>query len=135
MPYLNAKICGPQSAETVSKVTSFLTELTADVLGKKKDLISVAMEYVPANQWFIGGSSLSSQGLASFFLEIKVTEGTNTKNEKASYIKKVFAAFESALGKLNPASYIVIQEVRADAWGYEGATQEFRYIKGGGSLS
>ncbi len=33
-------------------------------------------------------------------------------------------------GSLNPASYIVIHEVRADSWGYEGATQEFRYIKG-----
>ena len=130
MPYLNARICAPQSAETTNKVASFLTELTAEVLGKKRELTSVAIEYVPANQWFIAGSSLSSQGLATFYLDIKVTEGTNTKNEKASYIKKIFAEFESVLGSLNPASYVVIHEVRADSWGYEGATQEFRYIKG-----
>lgn len=129
MPYLNVKICGDAVIETTNKVAAFLTELTAEELGKKKALISIAIEYVPPNQWFIGGTPLP-QGLATFFLEIKVTEGTNIKNEKVNYIKKIFTAFESVLGKLNSASYIVIQEVRADSWGYEGATQEFRYIKG-----
>jgi len=130
MPYLNVKICTQQSVETTSKIAAFLTELTADVLHKKKELTSVAIEYMPAQQWFIGGSSLSAQDAKTFYLDIKVTEGTNTKNEKAEYIKKVFAEFEAVLGRLDPASYIVIHEVRADSWGYAGATQEFRYIKG-----
>ncbi|MES2406359.1 MAG: tautomerase family protein [Pseudomonadota bacterium] len=130
MPYLNAKISAPQSAETTNKIAAFLTEFTADVLGKKRELTSVAVEYVAANEWFIGGASVASGGLATFYLDIKITEGTNTKNQKADYVKKVFAAFESVLGNLDPASYIVIHEVRADSWGYEGATQEFRYIKG-----
>ncbi len=34
------------------------------------------------------------------------------------------------LGELHPASYVVIMDVPADSWGYEGATQEYRYIKG-----
>ena len=88
MPYLNVKICAPQSSETTSKVASFLTKLTADVLHKKKELTSVAIEYMPAHQWFIGGSSLLLQGAATFYLDIKVTEGINTKNEKVDYIKK-----------------------------------------------
>ena len=66
----------------------------------------------------------------SFYLDIKVTEGTNTKNEKARYVQAVFEAMGRLLGELAPASYIVIEEVRADAWGYSGQTQEFRYIKG-----
>ena len=132
MPYLNVKICGDAVVETTNKVAAFLTELTAEELGKKKALISIAIEYLPPSQWFIGGGALPLQGLATFFLEIKVTEGTNTKNEKASYIEKIFAAFESVLGELNSASYIVIQEIRADSWGYEGASQEFRYIEGTG---
>jgi 4-oxalocrotonate tautomerase len=130
MPYLNVKICAPQSAETTNKVATFLTELTADVLHKKKELTSVAIEYMPAQQWFIGGSLLSEQNTKTFYLDIKVTEGTNTKNEKADYIKKVFAEFEAVLGRLDPASYIVIHEVRADSWGYAGESQEFRHIKG-----
>jgi 4-oxalocrotonate tautomerase len=130
MPYLSVRICAPQSAETTGKVAAFLTELTADVLHKKKELTSVAVEYMPAHQWFIGGTSLSSQDAKTFYLDIKVTEGTNAKNEKADYIKKVFAEFETVLGRLDPASYIVIHEVRADSWGYAGESQEFRYIKG-----
>jgi 4-oxalocrotonate tautomerase len=37
---------------------------------------------------------------------------------------------ETILGKLHPASYIIIRDVAADSWGYEGSTQECRYIKG-----
>lgn len=130
MPYLNVKICALQSAETTNKVATFLTELTADILHKKKELTSVEIEYTSDQQWFIGGVSLASQGVATFYLDIKVTEGTNTKNEKADYIKRVFAEFEAVLGNLDPASYIVIHEVRADSWEYAGASQEYRYIKG-----
>ncbi len=130
MPYLNVKICAPQSVETTNKVAAFLTELTADVLHKKKELTSVAIEYMPVYQWFIGGTSISSQDAKTFYLDIKVTEGTNTKNEKADYINKAFAEFEATLGRLDPASCIVIHEVRADSWGYAGESQEFRYIKG-----
>jgi len=51
------------------------------------------------------------------------------------YIQKIFSEFESVLGKLDPASYIVIDDVRADAWGFAGATQEFRYIQAKNALS
>jgi 4-oxalocrotonate tautomerase len=130
MPYLNVKICAQQSPDVTNKIATFLTEHTATILGKKKALTSVAVEYLSPSQWFIGGTALATQDLATFYLDIKVTEGTNTKNEKASYAQKVFADFAAVLGKLDPASYIVIHEVRADSWGYAGETQEFRYIKG-----
>jgi 4-oxalocrotonate tautomerase len=45
-------------------------------------------------------------------------------------VQRVFAGMQSILGPLDPASYVVIHEVRADAWGYGGATQEFRYVAG-----
>lgn len=73
---------------------------------------------------------VSTSGVSTFYLDIKVTEGTNTKNEKAAYVKQVFAGMEAILGRVASASYIVIHEVHADAWGYQGETQEFRYIKG-----
>lgn len=130
MPYLNAKLCAPESADTTGKIAKLLTDLTAEVLRKKRELTSVAVEYVSPDHWFIAGTSLASQGVATFYLDIKVTEGTNTKDEKAVYVQKVFAAVEAVIGTLNPASYIVIHEVRGDAWGYQGATQEYRYING-----
>ncbi len=130
MPYLNVKICAEQSQETTRKVVTFLTEHTATLLGKKTELISVVIEYLSPTRWAIGGKTLAEQGKATFYLDVKITDGTNLKHEKAAYIQKVYAEFEAVLGQLNPASYIVLHDVRADAWGYEGATQEFRYIKG-----
>lgn len=130
MPYLNVKISGQPSQEIVGKAINILTKHTAEILGKKTEVISVAIEYIPTNQWAIGGIELSSQGVRSFYLDIKITDGTNSKNEKAAFVQKIFSEFELLLGRLHPASYIVIHDVRADAWGYAGATQEYRYIQG-----
>lgn len=127
MPYLNIKIAASEELETTTQVACLLTDLTASVLGKKRELTAVAVEYVRPEAWFIGGQATSTP---TFYLDIKVTEGTNTKNEKAAYIKQVFTGLEAILGAVAPASYIVIHEVRGDAWGYQAETQEFRYVKG-----
>lgn len=127
MPYLNIKIAATESVETSAKVAALLTDLTVSVLGKKRELTAVVIEYIQPTSWFIGGKNVN---VPTFYLDIKVTEGTNTKNEKASYIKQVFSGLSHLLGEVDPASYIVIHEVRGDAWGYQAETQEFRYIKG-----
>lgn len=130
MPYLNFKLCAPPSQNISGEIASVLTDLTAEVLKKKRELTAVVFEYVEPEQWYIGGAPLAVQSLCSFYLDIKVTEGTNTKDEKALYVSRVFAAIEKIVGPLAPPSYIVIHEVRADSWGFKGQTQEFRYIKG-----
>ncbi|MFT4190591.1 MAG: tautomerase family protein [Comamonas sp.] len=130
MPYLNFRTSADVSQDQSGKIASVLTELTATVLGKKRELTSVEINATSPAHWYIGGNSLASQSLVTFYLDIKVTEGTNTKNEKAEYVRQVFDAISGILGALAPASYIVIHEVHADAWGYEGETQEFRYIRG-----
>jgi 4-oxalocrotonate tautomerase len=130
MPYLSFHVSADVSQDQSDHVASVLTELTATVLGKKHELTSIEVNATPPKHWYIGGNSLASQSLVTFYLDIKVTEGTNTKNEKAEYIGRVFDAVAKIFGPLAPASYIVIHEVHADAWGYEGQTQEFRYIRG-----
>ncbi|MEO8305316.1 MAG: tautomerase family protein [Betaproteobacteria bacterium] len=130
MPFLNVKLTGLESLERSAKIAAVLTDLTVDVLKKKRELIAVAIEFVVPERWFIGATSLHEQAISSFYLDIKVTEGTNTKDEKSRYVAEVFAALEAIIGALAPASYIVVQEVHADAWGYQGQTQEFRYVRG-----
>jgi len=127
MPYLNIKIAAEESAETSARIAALLTDLTVSVLGKKRELTAVALDYVQTSAWFIGGKPLAAP---SFYLDIKVTEGTNTKDEKAAYIRQVFAGLALILGELAPASYLVIHELKADAWGYDAQTQELRYIQG-----
>ncbi len=130
MPILNVKICTAPSSEISERVATTLTDLTVETLHKKRELTSVAIEYVSSSEWFIAGASVASQSLNTFYLDIKVTEGTNTKDEKALYVSQVFAAVETIIGSLAPASYIVIHDVRGDSWGYQGKTQEYRYVRG-----
>ena len=129
MPYLNLNLPMAPSTEVAAQAAEVLTRLTADLLGKKPELTAVAITATSPESWFVGGRPLPA-GQSSFYLDIKVTEGTNTKNEKARYVEAVFEAMTTLLGDLAPASYVVIHEVHADAWGYSGQTQEFRYIKG-----
>lgn len=129
MPYLNLNLPMAPSPDVAAKAAEVLTQLTTELLGKKPELTAVAITATPRESWYVGGRSLPA-GQSSFYLDIKVTEGTNTKNEKARYVEAVFASMTALLGELAPASYVVIHEVHADAWGYSGQTQEFRYIKG-----
>ncbi len=130
MPYLNLKLCTSRPQNETSKIADILTDLTAEILKKKRELTAICVEHIAPERWYVGGTELGHQSLSGFYLDIKVTEGTNTKDEKAAYVSRVFAAIEDIVGSLAPASYIVIHEVHADAWGYQGQTQESRYIKG-----
>ena len=128
MPYLNVKLSSANSPETAGKVAAILSAVTTEILGKKPEVTSVSVEFVDPEYWFVGGRPISEQSTATFYLDLKITEGTNTKTEKAHYIARVFEAMQSLLGPLAAASYIVIDDVRADAWGFEGRTQEYRFV-------
>ena len=96
-------------------------------MGKKKEVTAIAIDYIDHDQWFVGGHLLSEQRKNSFYFDIKVTDETNTKDEKAQYIKEAFTGFERILGNLHEESYIYVQDVRAASYGYGGKTQEYRY--------
>jgi len=104
-----------------------LTELTTRILGKDPKVTSIAIEYVDPDDWIVAGQPLSAQGKASVYFDVKVTDETNSKAEKARYISEAFAGFEKLLGNLHEESYIYVEDVRASAYGYGGKTQEFRF--------
>ena len=127
MPLLTLKISHPEGATLVPTLAEAVTDLTASVLRKKRDLTAVVVDVVPPDRWTIGGRTLADQGLASFALEIRVTAGTNSEAEKAAYVEAVFDAMRRCLGPLHEASYVVVQDVPAEAWGFGGRTQAARY--------
>lgn len=127
MPILNVKVSGKKSIETTKRINELLLDLTHRILGKKKEVTAIAIDYVELDQWFVGGRLLSEQGKNSFYFDIKITDETNTKDEKAQYINEAFAGFERILGNLHEESYIYVQDVRAASYGYGGKTQEYRY--------
>ena len=127
MPLLNLKVSRAEDPALARRLAETVTDLTAEILRKNRDLTAVVVEFVSPERWTIGGRSLAEHGLASFALDIKVTDGTNTRDEKAAYNAAVFAAMRGLLGPLHEASYVVVQDVPAASWGYGGRTQEDRF--------
>jgi 4-oxalocrotonate tautomerase len=127
MPILNVKVSGTKSAETTKQITDLLLDITTRILKKKREVTAIAIDYVDRDCWMVGGRLLSEQGKNSFYFDIKVTDETNTKDEKAQYIKEAFEGFEKILGDLHEESYVYVADVRATAYGFGGKTQEYRY--------
>lgn len=127
MPILNVKVSAKKSPELTKKIADLLLDLTSRILKKKREVTAIAVKYVDHDAWVVGGQLLSEQGKNSFYFDIKITDETNTKDEKAQYIKEAFEGFEQLLGNLHEESYIYVQDVRATSYGYGGLTQEYRY--------
>jgi len=127
MPILNVKVSAPRSSELTREISELLLELTGRILKKKREVTAIAIDYIDPADWVVGGSSLEEQGKKSFYFDIKITDETNTKDEKALYIREAFDGMARLLGDLHEESYIYVQDVKAAAYGYGGYTQEYRY--------
>ena len=130
MPILNVKVGATKSPELTRRISDLLLDLTTRILKKKREVTSIAIDYVDPDHWIVGGKSLTEQDKTSFYFDIKITDETNTKDEKARYIREAFDGFARILGNLHDESYIYVQDVRAASYGYGGHTQEYRYHHG-----
>ncbi|WP_376089852.1 4-oxalocrotonate tautomerase family protein [Roseomonas sp. CCTCC AB2023176] len=131
MPILNVTLSGTPDAGRSARVSARLSALTAEHLRKDPTVTAVALHHVGPEHWFAGGRSLAETGEASFWLDIKVVDGTNTKTELAAYLDAVFEHMRDLFGgRVHPESYVLVHEVPAAAYGYGGVTQEQRFIAG-----
>lgn len=130
MPIINVTVSGKSDRALSAQIAAAVSELTATHLRKDPTITAIVVTYVDPEHWFAGGKSLAEQNANSFWLDIKVVDGTNTKQEMAAYLEAIFGRFEQLLGNLHSESYILVHEVPAAAYGYGGKTQEFRYITG-----
>ena len=94
MPILNLSLSSAPDARQSAAIAATLSQLTAQLLHKAPELTSVAISHLDAAHWFVGGPSLQAQGKTSFFLDILISDETNTAAEKAAYITAVFAAMQ-----------------------------------------
>ncbi|SFU27348.1 tautomerase family protein [Pseudoduganella namucuonensis] len=129
MPILNLTLSTAPDLETSRQAAAILLRLTHGILHKAQPLTSIAISHVPPEHWYIGERTLADHGRASFFLDIKITDETNTAAEKAAYIAAVFEEMAALLGPLHEVSYVHIDDARPAAWGYGGLTQQYRAVK------
>jgi 4-oxalocrotonate tautomerase len=131
MPIIQVKYSTPsQTPGLVREIAAAASRLSAQHLRKNPEVTAVTVEAVAGDNWFAGGVSLAEQNKASFFLDIKIVDGTNTKDEKAAFIAAVFTTMGELLGDLHHESYVYVHDVSASAYGFGGLTQERRYIAG-----
>jgi 4-oxalocrotonate tautomerase len=126
MPILNVLLSGPAQSQKTHQVAQMLSDCTNQILRKKPELTAIAIRYLEPEQWIIGGQSLAVQKKSSAFVEIKITDETNTRTEKAAFIQAVYDGLLRLMPDLHHESYIHIDDVRAGTYGYGGKTQEYR---------
>ena len=131
MPHIVIHLSGNPDAALTRGVVDKIAHLTQTVLDKKLPVIAITVQYIAADAWFIGGQSLAELGKSAFHLDISITDETNTKAEKARYVREVYAAMTALRSNLHEVSYVHLIDARAAAYGYGGRTQEYRHQQAG----
>jgi len=127
MPYIHIQISGPRDDALAGRAAEAAAELTSGILHKDRALTAAVVEFIEPGHWFVAGKALASHGPRSYHWMVSITDETNTKAEKARYIAAVHAAMGELLGEVAEHSYVLVDDVRASAYGYGGRTQEYRY--------
>lgn len=130
MPYISVKLTAKPDTVLSNRIAQQVGEITRKHMGKDPTVTAIAIDYVDPQHWFVGGQAMAALGHATYWLDIKVTDGTNTKQEMAVYLEEIHAAMLDALGNLSGTSYVLVHNVPAPNWGFGGKTQEFRFISG-----
>jgi 4-oxalocrotonate tautomerase len=128
---INVQYATPKARENlVPAIAAAVGRLTNTVLGKDSSVIAISVEEEKAANWFIAGKSLEQHQLAAFWVDVRITDGTNEREEKAAFVKAMFEEMQKLLGPLHNECYVHVDDVRGDAYGYGGLTQNERYYLG-----
>ena len=130
MPTLHLHTTAVLDETARSALARALTDLTAEVLGKRPEVTAVLLHHHQPGQWFLGGVSAEAQPTAQ--LSIDMTTGTNSADEKAAFVAGAWELLGRVLGGATGqalASYVIVREVPATDWGYAGQTQAARRLR------
>jgi 4-oxalocrotonate tautomerase len=128
MPMITVRYVTPiPQPELRAAIAALAARLGAEVLGKDPGVTAVLVEPADPAGWFIAGRRPAEAGLAAFWMDVKVTAGTNTKDETARFVQAAFAGLAALLGPLHEESYVLVHAVDGHAYGYGGRTQEARW--------
>lgn len=128
MPAIELKVSGQEDPALAQELVNEISRLTKEVLKKRPEITVITVSFVPDYLWFINSVSLAELKTRSFHLTIKISDSTNLKVDKADYIAVIHNSLSSLLGNVHPVSYTAVEEMKADAYGYEGLTIEHKYI-------
>lgn len=125
MPFARLTLIPAPASDMAQSLAADLTAMVARDLSKQRELTSVLVETPGASRWTVGANE---QEVAAH-LKVCVTAGTNTEEEKRTFVGNAMLLLRQALPTLPVATYVVLQELPAINWGYDGQTQADRLGK------
>ena len=88
MPFINVSVCGPAlSGAQKRRIFDEITRLMSDVMKKDPDLTAVRIDQFPSDAWAVGRMTVAEREETGVHVDIKITRGTNTEDEKAEMIR------------------------------------------------
>ena len=127
MPMITVRYVTPEPRPDLSEqIAALATRLAANHLGKRPEVTAVLVEPAAPGSWFVAGQNPTQLGFSVFWLTITITAGTNVKAETAAFIRAAFDGMQDLLGPVREESYVLVQAVDGDAYGYGGRTQNAR---------
>lgn len=128
MPMITVRYVTPHARpELRPAIAALAARLAAEELGKDPGVTVALVEPADPAAWFVAGQPPTEGGLSAFWLDIKVTAGTNTKDETAGFVRAAFSGMAQLLGPLHAESYVLVHAADGHAYGFGGRTQEARW--------
>lgn len=129
MPFINIKLSHELPVKLQNQLAEGVTQIMKSTLGKKAELTATTITTTNTDQWFINSDRLADINENSAQVIARISENTNTEEEKARAIEQLYNLLDTLCGPISKISYIIIDEVPMTDWGYGGRTQEHRRIK------
>lgn len=128
MPMITVRYVTPAPRpELRADIAGLAARLGAEQLGKDPGVTVVLVEPADPDGWFVAGKRPTAAGLSAFWMDIKVTAGTNVKGETGGFVQAAFTGMAALLGDLHEESYVLVHAADGHAYGYGGRTQEARW--------
>ena len=126
MPYINIRLSSSLDNEQRKQLHEQTTLLMNTIMGKRREVTVVHIEESEPQQWSTNARPLTTHEPTGAYVDIKVTDGTNTPEEKAEMISQTVKMLKDIVGTIQEACYVVIDDIPANSWGYNGKTQAAR---------
>ncbi len=126
MPYINIRLGRNLDQEQRNLLYEKTTSLMNTVMRKRPEVAVVHIQESESQQWSVNSTSIAAKDPVAAYVDIKVTDGTNSPSEKAEMISQTVKMLQDVVGIIQEACYVVIDDMPADSWGYNGKTQAER---------
>lgn len=126
MPYINIRVGTTLDSVQRDKLSQNTTFFMNTIMDKRREVTVVHIQEDDPHQWSTNAIAIKDKDPISAYVDIKVTEGTNNPEEKSKMIYETVKMLQEVVGTIQEACYVVVDDIPANSWGYNGKTQAAR---------